>query len=166
MFRVKWWLICATKMNWPVCSATSWETWLPGRRRRPCLGCFAMSRESRACLLTKIFLASITNSWKACAQKRVHARSYGEEEKSRKIADQLGVQGRRPRWLFHSGLPETSPHCEWLCLANRMEHLVIDDLHTLKKAGDLSFANHASGYTFSEDPRRLLVVTESNGICL
>lgn len=65
---------------------------------------------------------------------------------------------RKAKWFGYN--PQTSPHGEWLCLANGTGHLVIYDLHTLKKTGDLSFANHVSGYTFSEDGKRLLVLTD------
>jgi hypothetical protein len=34
------------------------------------------------------------------------------------------------------------------------------DLRTLKQGGDLSFANRVSAYAFSEDGKRLLVLTD------
>ena len=64
----------------------------------------------------------------------------------------------KAKWFGYN--PQISPKGEWLCLANGAGHLVIYDLHTLKPAGDLSFANHVSGYTFSEDGKRLLVLTD------
>lgn len=65
---------------------------------------------------------------------------------------------RKAKWFGYN--PQISPKGEWLCLANGTGHLVIYDLRTLKQAGDLSFVNHVSGYTFSEDGKRLLVLTD------
>ena len=65
---------------------------------------------------------------------------------------------RKARWFGYG--PQISPKGQWLCLANGRGHLIIYDLGTLKQAGDLSFANHVSAYTFSEDGKRLLVLTD------
>jgi len=66
--------------------------------------------------------------------------------------------GGKAKWFGYN--PQISPTGDRLCLANGAGHLVIYDLRTLKPAGDLSFANHVSGYTFSEDGKRLLVLTD------
>jgi len=65
---------------------------------------------------------------------------------------------RKAKWFGCN--PQISSHGEWLCLANGAGRLVVYDLHTLKQAGDLSFANHVSGHAFSEDGKRLLVLTD------
>lgn len=69
---------------------------------------------------------------------------------------------RKARWFGYS--PQISPKGQWLCLANGRGHLIIYDLGTLKQAGDLSFANHVSAYTFSEDGKRLLVLTDDQTV--
>jgi WD40 repeat protein len=65
---------------------------------------------------------------------------------------------RKAKWFGYH--PQISRNGESLCLANGRGHLVIYDLRTLKQAGDLSFADHVSAYTFSEDGKRLLVLTD------
>ena len=69
---------------------------------------------------------------------------------------------RKAKWFGAN--PQISSPGEWLCLANGTGHLVIYDLRTLKQAGDLSFANHVSGYAFSEDGKRLLVLTDDQTV--
>jgi WD40 repeat protein len=69
---------------------------------------------------------------------------------------------RRARWFGYN--PQISPKGQWLCLANGRGHLLIYHLGTLKQAGDLSFANHVSAYTFSEDGKRLLVLTDDQTV--
>ncbi|HEV2196530.1 MAG TPA: M48 family metalloprotease [Candidatus Acidoferrum sp.] len=69
---------------------------------------------------------------------------------------------RKARWFGYN--PQISPKGHWLCLANGRGHLIIYDLATLKQAGDLSFANHVSAYTFSEDGKRLLVLTDDQTV--
>lgn len=64
----------------------------------------------------------------------------------------------RARWFGYR--PQISRNGERLCLANGRGHLVIYDLRTLKQAGDLSFANLVSAHAFSEDGKRLLVLTD------
>ncbi|HEY6945036.1 MAG TPA: M48 family metalloprotease [Candidatus Acidoferrum sp.] len=65
---------------------------------------------------------------------------------------------RKARWFGYN--PQISPKGEWLCLANGRGHLIVYDLRTLKQTSDLSFANHVSAYTFSNDGKRLLVLTD------
>lgn len=65
---------------------------------------------------------------------------------------------RKARWFGYH--PQISRNGQWLCLTNGVGHLVIYDLSTLKQVRDLSFATHISGYTFSEDGKRLLVLTD------
>lgn len=69
---------------------------------------------------------------------------------------------RKARWFGYN--PQISPKGQWLCLANGRGHLIIYDLGTLRPAGDLSFANHVSAYTFSEDGKRLLVLTDDQTV--
>lgn len=65
---------------------------------------------------------------------------------------------RKAKWFGYH--PQISRNGQWLCLTNGAGHLVIYDLRTLKQVRDLSFATHVSGYTFSEDGKRLLVLTD------
>ena len=69
---------------------------------------------------------------------------------------------RKARWFGYN--PQISPNGQWLCLSNGRGHLVVYDLRTLKQASDLSFANHVSAYTFSEDGTRLLVLTDDQTV--
>jgi WD40 repeat protein len=46
-----------------------------------------------------------------------------------------------------------------LCLANRRGHLSVYDLRTLKQTNEFSFAERISGDFFSEDGKRLFVLT-------
>jgi WD40 repeat protein len=65
---------------------------------------------------------------------------------------------RKAKWFGYH--PELSRNGEQLCLANGRGRLVLYDLRTLKQGGDLSFANRVSAYAFSEDGKRLLVLTD------
>lgn len=65
---------------------------------------------------------------------------------------------RKARWFGYH--PQLSENGERLCLANGRGRLILYDLRTLKENGDLSFANSVSAYAFSEDGKRLLVLTD------
>ncbi|PYT93420.1 MAG: hypothetical protein DMG36_09920 [Acidobacteria bacterium] len=69
---------------------------------------------------------------------------------------------RKARWFGYN--PQISTKGQWLCLANGRGHLLVYDLRMLKQASDLSFDNHVSAYTFSEDGKRLLVLTDDQTV--
>ena len=69
---------------------------------------------------------------------------------------------RKAEWFGYK--PQISPNGQWLCLANGKGHLVIYDLHALKQTSDLSFASQVSAYTFSNDGKRLLVLTDDQTV--
>jgi WD40 repeat protein len=64
---------------------------------------------------------------------------------------------QKAKWFGYR--PQISLNGEHLCLANGRGHLVIYDLHTLKQTKEFSFANRISAYLFSEDGKRLFVLT-------
>jgi WD40 repeat protein len=64
---------------------------------------------------------------------------------------------QKAKWFGYR--PKISPNGEHLCLSNGRGHLIIYDLHTLKQTNELSFANRISAYLFSEDGKRLFVLT-------
>lgn len=69
---------------------------------------------------------------------------------------------RKAKWFGYH--PQISRNGEWLCLANGRGHLIIYDLRALKQTEELSFANHVSAYAFSEDGKRLLVLTDDQTV--
>ena len=69
---------------------------------------------------------------------------------------------RKARWFGYN--PQISTKGQWLCLANGRGHLLVYDLRMLKQASDLSFDNHVSAYTFSEDGKQLLVLTDDQTV--
>jgi len=55
--------------------------------------------------------------------------------------------------------PADFPHGDRLCLTNGRGHLVVYDLHTLKQTSDFYFPSRISANLFSEDGKRLFVLT-------
>jgi WD40 repeat protein len=66
-----------------------------------------------------------------------------------------GVQ--KAKWFGHS--PRISEGGERLCISNGRGHLVVYDLKTLKPFKEFSFANRISAYLFSQDGKKLFVLT-------
>jgi WD40 repeat protein len=64
---------------------------------------------------------------------------------------------QKAKWFGYR--PQISRNGEHLCLANGRGHLIIYDLHSLKQINDLTFASRISAYLFSEDGKRLFVLT-------
>ncbi|HYL83016.1 MAG TPA: M48 family metalloprotease [Candidatus Angelobacter sp.] len=64
----------------------------------------------------------------------------------------------KAKWFGYH--PQISQNGQWLCLTNGVGHLVIYDLRNARPFRDLSFASHISAYAFSEDGKRLLVLTD------
>jgi hypothetical protein len=64
---------------------------------------------------------------------------------------------RKAKWFGYR--PQISQNGERLCLANGRGHLAVYDLRTLKQSGDLSFADFISAQVFSEDGKKLFVLT-------
>jgi WD40 repeat protein len=64
---------------------------------------------------------------------------------------------RKAKWFGYR--PQISQNGEQLCLANGRGHLVVYDLRALKPSEDLFFANLVSADAFSEDGKRLFVLT-------
>ena len=69
---------------------------------------------------------------------------------------------RKAKWFGYN--PQISPNGQWLCLSNGRGHLVIYDLRGLIQTNDLSFGSHVSAYTFSNDGKRLLVLTDDQTV--
>jgi len=64
---------------------------------------------------------------------------------------------QKAKWFGYD--PQISRNGDHLCLANGRGHLVIYDLHSLKQTNELTFASRISAYLFSEDGKRLFVLT-------
>jgi len=71
---------------------------------------------------------------------------------------------RRAKWFGYR--PQVSSNGERLCLSNGRGNLTLYDLHDLKQAGELAFANPVSAYVFSEDGKRLFVLTNDQTVFL
>ena len=77
---------------------------------------------------------------------------------SRVLLYSISTGERKAKWFGYH--PQLSGNGERLCLTNGRGHLVTYDLHTLKPVGDLSFASNVAAYAFSQDAKRLLVLTD------
>ena len=64
---------------------------------------------------------------------------------------------QKAKW-FGSG-PRISRNGDRLCLSNGRGHLAVYDLHSLKQISEFSFTNRISGNLFSDDGKRLFVLT-------
>ncbi len=64
---------------------------------------------------------------------------------------------QKAKWFGYR--PQISRNGDRLCLSNGRGRLVVYDLHTLKQISDFSFANRISANLFSEDGKRLFVLT-------
>lgn len=69
----------------------------------------------------------------------------------------ISTGDRKAKWFGYR--PQISRNGEWLCLANGRGHLVVYDLRVLRQARELSFADLVSAHAFSEDGKRLFVLT-------
>lgn len=64
---------------------------------------------------------------------------------------------QKAKWFGYR--PQISRNGDRLCLANGRGHLVLYDLKALKQVTQFSFATRVSAHVFSEDGKRLLVLT-------
>jgi WD40 repeat protein len=64
---------------------------------------------------------------------------------------------QKAKWFGYR--PQISRNGDRLCLSNGRGHLVVYDLHSLKQVSDFSFTSRISANLFSDDGKRLLVLT-------
>ena len=79
------------------------------------------------------------------------------DNRNRVLLYSISTGEQKAKWFGYR--PEISRNGDRLCLANGRGHLVVYDLHTLKQSSEFSFANRISADLFSEDGKRLLVLT-------
>ena len=64
---------------------------------------------------------------------------------------------QKAKWFGYR--PQISRNGDRLCLSNGRGHLVVYELHTMKQISEFSFASRISANLFSEDGKRLFVLT-------
>jgi hypothetical protein len=69
----------------------------------------------------------------------------------------LSTGAQKAKWFGFA--PRISMNGERLCLATGRGRLTLYDLRTLKKSSDLYFANPVAAHLFSEDGKKLFVLT-------
>jgi len=76
---------------------------------------------------------------------------------NRVLVYSISTGEQKAKWFGYR--PQISRNGNRLCLSNGRGHLVIYDLHTLKQTSDFYFASRISANLFSEDGKRLFVLT-------
>ena len=79
------------------------------------------------------------------------------DNRNRVLLYSISTGEQKAKWFGYH--PQISRNGERLCLANGRGHLVVYDLRTLKQTSDFSFGSRISAYLFSEDGKRLFVLT-------
>jgi WD40 repeat protein len=79
------------------------------------------------------------------------------DNRNRVLLYSVSTGEQKAKWFGYR--PQISRNGDRLCLANGRGHLVVYDLHTLKQTNEFSFADRVSADFFSEDGKRLFVLT-------
>lgn len=79
------------------------------------------------------------------------------DNRNRVLLYSISTGEQKAKWFGYD--PHISRNGDRLCLVNGRGHLVVYDLHALRPANDFSFANRVSAHLFSEDGKRLFVLT-------
>jgi hypothetical protein len=79
------------------------------------------------------------------------------DNRNRVLLYSIATGEQKAKWFGHS--PQISHNGDKLCLINGRGHLIVFDLRTLKQSSEYSFANQISAHFFSEDGKRLFVLT-------
>jgi WD40 repeat protein len=79
------------------------------------------------------------------------------DNQNRVLLYSISTGEQKAKWFGFR--PRISPNGERLCLSNGRGHLIVYDLHTLKQSNEFSFANSISAHLFSDDGKKLFVLT-------
>lgn len=80
------------------------------------------------------------------------------DNRNRVLLYSISTGEQKAKWFGYH--PEISHNGERLCLLNGRGRLLVYDLRSLKQIRDFSFASHISAETFSDDAKKLLVLTD------
>jgi Peptidase family M48 len=80
------------------------------------------------------------------------------DNRNRVLLYSISTGEQKAKWFGYH--PEISRNGERLCLLNGRGRLLVYDLRSLKQIRDFSFASHISAETFSDDAKKLLVLTD------
>lgn len=84
------------------------------------------------------------------------------DNRNRVLLYSISTGEQKAKWFGHR--PQISRNGDRLCLANGRGHLVVYDLRTLKQTKEYSFADRVSADLFSEDGKRLFVLTNDQTV--
>jgi WD40 repeat protein len=79
------------------------------------------------------------------------------DNRNRVLLYSITTGEQKAKWFGYQ--PRISPSGDRLCVANGRGHLMVYDLHTFKQTGEFAFANPVSANLFSQDGKRLFVLT-------
>jgi WD40 repeat protein len=79
------------------------------------------------------------------------------DNRNRVLLYSISTGEQKAKWFGFR--PRISPKGERLCLSNGRGHLIVYDLHSLKQSNEFSFANSISAHLFSDDGKKLFVLT-------
>jgi WD40 repeat protein len=84
------------------------------------------------------------------------------DNRNRVLLYSISTGEQKAKWFGYR--PQISRNGDRLCLANGRGHLVVYDLHTLKQSNEFYFASSVSAALFSEDGKRLFVLTNDQTV--